>query len=395
MKALHVATKDLAIRFRDRNALIVALLLPLVLIGIIGFAFSSDSGISAVRLAIVERENGDLLAAMAAGMLSRIDVFEAAALPEEEARDAVSRGDISAAVLLPDGLLDAMMEGEPAEIRVLKDPASTVKAGIAEALVQRTATYASAGSVLSRSVIESIDSEQPLTDAEQFELAAYMFRHMAESWDQQLIAIEDVDQETRGIDAHSYFAPSFAVIFLLFTLLGSAKTIHEEREAGTYSRLLTTPLSRVSLIGGKLVGSFVLAALQLGILVIMTRVLFGVNWGSDPLAVLVMVLVTALGATSVAIVIAAVSRTARQTDQIGTTFILVMSLVGGSMWPVEQAPGVVQRLARFTFNYWAHSGFKDLIFRDAGLSGIWPEVAIILGLSTVLFALSVGLLSRR
>ena len=200
---------------------------------------------------------------------------------------------------------------------------------------------------------------------------------------------------SRQIDAHSYFAPSFAVVFLLFTLLGSAKTIHEEREAGTYWRLLTTPLTRSSLIGGKLLGSFVFAALQLLVLVVLTRLLFGVDWGSDPVAVFLMVLVTAAGATSVAVFIASVARTGRQTDQVGTTVILVMSLVGGSMWPVEQAPEFLRRIARFTFNYWAQSGFRTLIFHDAGLAGIWQEIVIILAISSVLFGLSVGLLSRR
>jgi len=395
MKALTVALKDIRIRIRDRNALALAILLPIVLIGIIGFAFSSDSGISAVRLAVVEREDGDLVAGMAAALLSRIDIFEAETLPADEAREAVARGDLSAAIVLPDSLIESFQDGEHLELRVLKDPVSTVKAGIGEALARRTATYVSAGTVLTRAVYEAIDEERPLSDSEEFELWGYVFQHMAETWEEQPVVIDDVDQTTRQIDAHSYFAPSFAVVFLLFTLLGSAKTIHEEREAGTYWRLLTTPLTRSALIGGKLLGSFVFAAVQLLVLVVLTRLLFGVDWGSDPVAVLVMVLVTAAGATSVAVFIASVARTGRQTDQVGTTVILVMSLVGGSMWPVEQAPEVFRRIARFTFNYWAQSGFRTIIFHDAGLVGIWQEVVIILAISTALFGLSVGLLSRR
>lgn len=395
MKALHVAFKDILIRFRDRNALVLALVLPLALIGIIGFAFSSDSGISAVRLAVVEREEGDLLADLAAGLVSRIDIFEAEAIPGDEARDAVRRGEYSAAVVLPDSLWEAVRDGENIEIGVLKDPASAVKAGVAEAVVRRTATYASAGSILTRAVLESFRDERALTESEEFELWGYLFQHMAEGFDEQPVSVEDVDQTTRQIDAHSYFAPSFAVVFLLFTLLGSAKTIHEEREAGTYSRLLTTPLTRSSLLGGKLMGSFVFAAVQLLLLVALTRLFFGVDWGSDPLAVVIMALVTAVGATSVAVFIAAVSKTGRQTDQIGTTAILVMSLVGGSMWPIEQAPDLFRNMARFTFNYWAQTGFRTLIFHDAGLAGIWQETAIILGLSAALFGLSVAFLSRR
>jgi ABC-type multidrug transport system permease subunit len=80
---------------------------------------------------------------------------------------------------------------------------------------------------------------------------------------------------------------------------------------------------------------------------------------------------------------------------VGTAFILVMSLLGGSMWPIEQAPEAFQRFGRFTFNYWAHGGFKKLIFDDVGLAGITQEIAIISAMSAVFVVLAVLLLARR
>lgn len=194
---------------------------------------------------------------------------------------------------------------------------------------------------------------------------------------------------------YSYFAPGFAVLFLLFTMLASAKTIHEERESGTYERLMTAPVSRTTFIAGKLTGSYFLAAIQVLILLGLASLLFGVEWGSHPGAAVAMALVTAAGAASLAILIAAIARTGRQTDSVGTAFILVMSLLGGSMWPVENAPESFQRIARFTFNYWAHGGFKKLVFHDAGLPGISQEMLIITGMSVVFFFLAVRLLARR
>jgi ABC-2 type transport system permease protein len=193
----------------------------------------------------------------------------------------------------------------------------------------------------------------------------------------------------------AYFAPAFAVLFLLFTMLASAKTIHEERESGTYRRLMTSPVGRSAFIGGKLAGSYVLAALQVLVLIFLGSVLFGIVWGSHPGAVLAMALVTAAGASSLAILIASIARTGRQTDNVGTAFVLIMSLLGGSMWPIEQAPPIFQNLARFTFNYWAHSGFKKLVFFDAGVAGISQEILVITVMSAAFFSASVLLLSRR
>jgi ABC-2 type transport system permease protein len=395
MRFIHIALKDLRIRLKDRNTLIMMLALPVALTGIIGFAFGGRSGISAIEFSLVAPPEDEFLTPALAGFLSQHELFEADVVTEEEARRAVSSGDRSAAVMVPEGLLDAVFEGEPAEITVLTDPASSIKAGVVRSMVQEFATYMNAGGTMGRAIFDAIGRDRPLTDADRWLLAGWMFQWMYDAWSESPVSIEAADVETREIDVHSYFAPGFAVLFLLFTMLASAKTIHEERESGTYDRLMTAPVSRSTFIAGKLTGSYLLASVQILLLIGLASLLFGVNWGTRPGAVVVMALVTAAGASSLAILIAAVARTGRQTDNVGTAFILVMSLMGGSMWPVEQAPASFQRIARFTFNYWAHGGFKKLVFYDAGLAGIGQEILVITAMSAVFFVLATLLLARR
>lgn len=395
MTFLHIALKDLSIRLRDRNTLVLMIILPVALTAIIGFAFGGESSISTVELTLVPASDDDLLTWAAAGLLSQVELFEVDVLEEDEAAESVMAGRRSAAVVVPSGLVEAVLEGTPAEVRILKDPASTIKAGIVQSLVERFATYASAGSALARGIAHALSEEHPLTDAEQLVLFGWMFPWMQEAWSHPPIAIEEISEEVKEIDAHSYFAPSFAVLFLLFTVLGSAKSIHEERESGTYERLMGAPLLKSSIIAGKLTGTYALAVVQILILIALGRILFGIDWGSHVGAVVVMALVTAAGASSLAVLIAAAARTGRQTDQVGTVLILLMSLVGGSMWPLELAPEGFKTFSRFTFNYWAHSGFNDLVFRDAGLAGISHEVLVIGAMTIVFFTLSVRLLARR
>ena len=175
---------------------------------------------------------------------------------------AVSAGERSAAVLVPEGILDAILEGTPAEIRVLTDPASTIKATIVQSMVERFAAQASAGGIMGRGIFHAVEHGRPLTDGERWLLAGWMLRWMYEAWSEPPISIEAADAQTNEIDVHSYFAPSFIVLFVLFTMLTSAKTIHEERETGTYGRLMAAPVSRWTFVGGKLVGSYLLAAIQ-------------------------------------------------------------------------------------------------------------------------------------
>ena len=395
MKSLRIALKDLKIRLRDRNTLVTMLLLPVGMTAIIGFAFGGESGISTVEFLLVAPEGAEFLSDAAAGLLSGHELFDVQSATEEEARRAVAAGEKSAAVIVPEEILDNIVDGTPATIRVLRDPASDIKAGIVESMAEQFVTYASAAGALGRGVFGTLDAEQPLTDAERLELWGWLFGWMRDSFENPPISIEAADTETEKVNVHAYFASGFAVLFMLFTMLSSAKSIHEERESGTYGRLMTAPLSHLTIITGKMVGAYALAALQILTLIALGSLLFDIDWGSHPGAIIIMALVTAAGATSIAMVIAASARTGRQTDSIGTAFILVMSLLGGSMWPIEQAPAALQRFARFTFNYWAHGGFKKLVFEDAGLHGIAQEVSVIALISVIAFASAVLLFSRQ
>lgn len=395
MKALHIALKDLRMRLRDRNTLAVMLLLPVGMTAIIGFAFGGSSGVSTVEFLLVAPEEGGMLADAAAGFLAQHELFEVERADEEEARRSVAAGEKSAAIVLPEGLLDNVLTGAPAELRVLRDPASDIKAGIVQSVVEQFVSSVSAGSALGRGVFETLNGDEPLSDSDNLLLWGWMFTWMRDAWTEPPVTIDATDTDVDDIDVHAYFAPGFAVLFLLFTMLASAKTIHEERESGTYERLMAAPLSKISIITGKMVGAYVLAALQILILIGLGSLLFGIQWGSHPGATVIMALVTAAGATSLAMVIAAAARTGRQTDNVGTAFILIMSLLGGSMWPIEQAPEAFQRFGRFTFNYWAHGGFKKLVFEDAGLAGITQEIAVICAMSAVFVVAAVLLLSKR
>ncbi len=392
MTFLHIAMKDLRIRGRDRSTLLTGLLLPVALTAIMGFAFSSDSGISEIAVTIVTPEDGGFLADAAAGMLSRHELFDVDIADEETAVEMVRNGRRAAAVVVPDGLLQALEAGTKAEFLVYQDPVSSVKSSIVLTMAEQFTVAAGTGSALGRAIFLSIGDERELTDSERLALNGWMFDWMRDRWQNPLIAIKATDEAMREISLASYFAPAFAVFFMLFTLLGSARSIHEERDAGTYRRLRSCPLMRSSIIGGKMLGTYVQGALQILVLIGLSTLLFDLDWGTSPLAVIAMALATAAGASAIAIFIAAASRTGPQTDQIGTVVVLVMSVAGGSMWPL---PRSFEPVSRLTFNYWAQKGFSNLVIHDAGFEGIALPATVVLSIAAVLFVGSVLILRRN
>jgi ABC-2 type transport system permease protein len=75
-----------------------------------------------------------------------------------------------------------------------------------------------------------------------------------------------------GFPTHSYISFAIAVAFIqggMFSLINTGTNLAEDIESGFFNRLALTPLRRVSLIAGLLVGVAALGALQAGVYMVM------------------------------------------------------------------------------------------------------------------------------
>jgi ABC-2 type transport system permease protein len=82
-----------------------------------------------------------------------------------------------------------------------------------------------------------------------------------------------------GFPTHSYISFAIAVAFIqgaMFSLINTGTNLAEDIETGFFNRLALTPLRRVSLIAGLLVGVAALGVLQSGVYVLM-GVVFGAH----------------------------------------------------------------------------------------------------------------------
>ena len=84
------------------------------------------------------------------------------------------------------------------------------------------------------------------------------------------MAVSDVSAQTKQLDNKSFFAAGMAVFFLFFTVQFGVTSLLEERSEGTLARLLAAPISRASILGGKLLTSFLLGVISMAVLVVAT-----------------------------------------------------------------------------------------------------------------------------
>jgi ABC-2 type transport system permease protein len=189
----------------------------------------------------------------------------------------------------------------------------------------------------------------------------------------------------RGIDNT---VPGYALMFALFALTAGAGTIIEEKQSGTFKRLLIAPLPPYVLLGGKLLAQFLQTLVQLTVLFVLGAVLFKINLGSSIPALALIIVGTSFAATGLGMILVSLVRTQRQLRPVTTLVVLTFSALGGSWWPVSIEPQWMQTVSKVTLNSWAMQGFNGLMIFDKSFTQVLPDIAALFLYGLVCFAVA-------
>jgi len=171
------------------------------------------------------------------------------------------------------------------------------------------------------------------------------------------------------------------VFFLFFTVSFGVSSLLEERKEGTLARLLAAPIHKGSILGGKLLTSFLLGVLSMTTLIVATSLLLGARWGS-PLGVGMLTVAGVLAAMGVMALVATLAKTSEQANNWQSIIAIVLGLLGGVFFPISQAPGLISKLSLLTPQAWFMRGLGDLAGGE-GPRVVLPSVAAMLVFAAV------------
>ena len=167
--------------------------------------------------------------------------------------------------------------------------------------------------------------------------------------------------------------PGYAVFFALFSINAAAATILQEKEDGTFRRLLIAPIQKYSLLGGKLLAQFLLTLLQLVVLFGVGYFAFHMHIGSWP-GVILLVIGASFAATGLGILLVSVVKTRRQLAPVVTLVTLITSAIGGAWWPLFLEPGWMQSIAKIGLTAWAMEGLNGVMIFGKDVTQVLPDI---------------------
>jgi ABC-2 type transport system permease protein len=356
---------------RDRSALMIAVVLPLVLAFIFDLVFGSAATPRPFEYAVVDLDRGRIAQAFVTGLLPEIErdgfVTLRRVASAAEARALAADGRIDAAFVIPAGFSTAIESQTATRIDVIGGADSPTGTEVARSIAGSYVAELNATAI----AVAAAVPDPARTSPER--LAGVVARAVATA---RPVLVEDASAAEKILDVKTYFAAGMAVFFLFFTVQFGVASLLDERNGGTLRRLLAAPIPRAAILGGKLLTSFVLGVASMAVLVVATTVLIGARWG-DPAGVALLVVAGVLAATGVTAVVASLARTVEQAGSWQAVIAVTLGLLGGAFFPIAQVGGVATALSLLTPHAWFLRGLGELA-GGGGVGSVLPAVGALL-----------------
>lgn len=400
MRVLTLALKDMKQLFQSWQTAFFLLIMPVIFTLMFGFMFGGiGGGQEDPRLLI-----GVLDLDQSYYSQRFVEMLEGSAVvrpivnedfTETTYRREVETGDLSAAVVLPAGFGDALEAGSLLSLSVVADDKSATVSQSIQSAVQTV--YNRLFGILQTANLsqESILEVAELSPAEQQAYHQQAFFLASFAWETPPVTTvstysgAETDAEAAAIEENSFIhsSPGMMAQFAIAGLIGAAEILVNERRSRALSRMLTTGFSRMGILSGHFLAMSGVIFLQLLVLAVFGQLFLGLDYFASPLAVFVMLVVSAAVNGALGLLIGALAQTPEKAIVFSLVPMFIFSGLGGAWTPLEFTSQTVQFVGHFTPVAWMMDGFKDILARGAGLETVWLPAVVLLGFAVLFFSL--------
>jgi ABC-2 type transport system permease protein len=416
-----VRTALIALR-RDRASLALSFILPIAFFSIFAVIFGGQhNSTPKIKVIVVDEDHSQASSNIVRGLQRETSLVvwtkpasksKAAEQPDytaATAEDAVKAGDVPVALIIPHGFGEHPFAFGPgatgAAFQLLNDSSDLIAPQMVAGLLQKTAMTAMPASMAEQGMKYTAEYVGGLTAEQQKQMNANLdaLREAEKNREANgssqassglngggLIAVSAraVVGQNKNNPMVSFYAAAIGVMFLLFTASGSAGALLDEAESGTLERVLSSRVTMTKLLAGKLAFNTLLAFTQLVVMFLWGWAVFKLDFFSHLPGFAVMGLCTAFAVAAFGMLLASACHTRAQLGALSTLLILMMSAIGGSMFPRFLMPEPIQKAGLFTINAWAIDGFTKVFWRDLPVQDLWPQVSVLLSVGIVLFVVA-------
>src|SRR3990172_2356602 len=424
MKILDIAFKDLTRSFRSMFAIGMMVIAPLMLTGLIYFAFgrmsSGDVSMTAIKVGVVNADElsepsvldspiGDAIRSMFfdESVKSWIEASDYA--DEASVRAAVDKQEIGVAVVIPQDFTTRYLSGEKdVQVLIVSDPTLSIGPAVVEDMVTMMVDAVAGGGIAIQTVMERLQANGSQPDTAQIPLWIERYGNWYRDFQRALfhnpdkaalVLVAPSAGETETADPLAKMMgltmAGQMIFFAFFTGGNSMMSILQEHEEGTLARLFTTPTDRTKILMGKFVAVFITVLLQGVVLMIAGRLAFGVQWGK-PISIALALTAQVFAAVGLGVLLISFVKSTKQGGPVLGGGLTALGMLGGLFTAnmPNALPEAMNIIANFTPQGWVLKGWRMALEGSAAGDLLVPFIVTV-AMGIVMFAVGAMMFKRR
>ncbi|HUO64672.1 MAG TPA: ABC transporter permease [Terriglobales bacterium] len=364
-RLLGIIVKEFIHLRRDVLALVLALVVPVAMLFIFGWAINTD--VKHVRTAVFDQSGSPEARSFLEAMVNSqyFDVLYWVGSHRELTR-LIDEGSAKVGVVIPPDF-GRQISRQSADIQVIVDAS--------DPLVATSAVNAAAALGAQRSL-------QMIT------------RTLEGS------AVGRTGEPPLDVRVRAWYNPDLvSAIFIVPGLIGAllmqttitamAVSVVREREKGTLEALIVSPIRRWELLLGKIIPNLAVAYGQMTMTLLVAHYVFDVPIRGSLALLYALAAAFMLGTLGIGIFLSAVSRTVPQAMQLTFLTFLPSIYLSGLLFPIEGMPTVAQYLSAIIPLTYFLRIVRGIVLKGVGFSYLWPSLLPLLVFGIVIFSLAV------
>ena len=323
--------------------------------------------------------------------LKKNNMFNFIEADMEKAVEEVEEGNIPAALLIKQGFNRDIEGTDGVSLGLIKIKDDTLIFTLKE-MVTGIAQKMSGGIKIADITADFISSYSEGSDKDKIKISSY--NKVMESWKyKNPISVSSMVYKSgtdSGYDGMKHSMIGFTLFFSMYTMVFGIGTILNDRQYKTWQRMLISPVSKTSILGGSLIVTYLLGVLQMGVLILGGIFLFHVDWGSSIAGILMITAAFIFSVTSLGLMLSGIVKTHAQLSSITPLVLTSTSMLGGCMWPLEIVNNkILLILAELTPQKWAMQGMESIASNGMGFEASVLPTIVLLVMGVIFFSVGI------
>ncbi len=367
-----VARKEFIHIIRDPRSLGMAIVVPMLLLTLFGFALTLD--VDRVPLAVWD-SSGTPASRELVSRFGGSRYFEIVRYAENyrAIEGALDRGEALAALVVPADFANRLAARQPASAQLILDGSDA-----------NTATLAMG---YGRAVAAAFSQQIALDE----------IRRAGGIAQPTLIDVRPRVWFNSDMESRNYIIPGLiAVIMMVIAAMLTSLTVAREWERGTMEQLISTPVRGPELVVGKLLPYFAIGMLDVALAVGMGQGVFHVPLRGSVFLVFGMAALFLIGALSLGLLISIATRSQLLASQLAMVLTFLPAfLLSGFMYSIDNMPQVIQLATHLIPARYFVALLKGIYLKGIGLEILWKEAALLAVFSILVTAVSIRTFRKK